>query len=157
MFTYDEKLENVSGEKRMPIIKGPDTGGSSNDEILFPTDQLRTAASKILAQISLSRNEHTTHWNAVQSYLTQSAPKHAHVTLPVVYGAGLMGGIPYSLDVTSYMKDLLDPHEERLRDTYDWLEKFVQALYDAIDQIEQTDTGIATNFDNYTNHRGFTP
>ncbi len=53
----------------------------------------------------------------------------------------------FAVNVQDYLKNVLEPHEQRLRATYDWQEQFAQALFDLVDQIEQTERNIQAGFD----------
>ncbi|MDQ2907129.1 MAG: hypothetical protein ABI456_08565 [Ktedonobacteraceae bacterium] len=124
----------------MPFAPPPSTG--SNDEILFPKDLLREAASTIFNNAMHASENHGALWNTVENWIQASAPKDTLF---------LLGDL---VDVRSYLTNVLQPHAERLRASYDWQMSFASALMQAIDTIETTDEQIAASFDGTSSPQG---
>jgi hypothetical protein len=49
-------------------------------------------------------------------------------------------------DVYYYLRNVLDPHEKRLRASFDWQTQFAEALFDLAGQIDETEQYIKDGF-----------
>ncbi|MDQ2715627.1 MAG: hypothetical protein M3Z08_12025 [Chloroflexota bacterium] len=105
----------------MPHMPANNGSGSSTDGILFPVDQMREVAAKILVQADLALQRHNTLWAQVQAFL------HEH-------------------DDGGDMAAVLNPHEQRMRASYNWQMHLASTLFQAIDTVEGTDNAMAQGF-----------
>ncbi|MBV9258853.1 MAG: hypothetical protein JO215_12635 [Ktedonobacteraceae bacterium] len=116
----------------------PATPDSSN-VINYPIDRMREVANDILSAVYKARQQHSTHWSNIQHYINGdcvASYRPLGITPLFVFGG----------DVSSHMKDVLEPHAQRLTDSYDWLEQFAHELLKAVQVIEQTEHSIAQSF-----------
>ncbi|MDQ2715706.1 MAG: hypothetical protein M3Z08_12425, partial [Chloroflexota bacterium] len=103
------------------------------DELLsYPVDYMRTTAAKILVRAQQALDEHDKAWNAALNYCE---------TTPSDFGAHVVRAV-------------LQPHAQRLRQSYEWQLALAQSLFDAIDSVEGTDVSIRDLFMGY---HGFAP
>ncbi len=99
----------------------PDTATAS-DTIIYPIDLLRKTAAKILVDADLAQQEHQAKWHALKT-------KYIDVH-----------------DLDGKMAAVLNIHEKRMSDSYNWQMKLAQALFDAISQMETADQQAAKGF-----------
>jgi len=116
----------------------------SSDTIVYPTDTMRNVASEILAKVQASRQQHHQHWTVIQQYFAQAVPTYKPFNITPSFG------FAWGDDVSNHMKAVLEPHAQRLNNTYDWLEKFAKALLDAADEIDKADAQMKNYFDSTT-------
>lgn len=112
----------------------------SSEQVSYPLDTIREVANDILAAVRTARTQHETHWHTIQHYITvQCAPSYKPFGITPSF-------FPFSGDVSSHMKDVLDPHAQRLTNSYDWLEKFANAMLKAAQAVEDTDKAVQQSF-----------
>jgi hypothetical protein len=114
--------------------------GSHTPTIAYPTNTMREVANDILNSVHTARKQHDQHWHIVQQYISQCAPTFKP------FGISPSFGWLWGDDVSSHMQSVLEPHAQRLTESYDWLEKFAQALIDAADLVDNTDQELAQSF-----------
>ncbi|HZO70858.1 MAG TPA: hypothetical protein VFB60_01570 [Ktedonobacteraceae bacterium] len=116
----------------MPYTQVPQNSGSnsSTDAIIFPTDQLRQVAAQILVDADAALQRHNAIWAKIQTFL------HDH-------------------DDGGHMAAVLNPHEQRMRASYNWQMQLASALFQAIDTVEGTDNAMAQGFTH--SYHGFQP
>jgi hypothetical protein len=111
-----------------------------SDQIEYPIDTIREVAHEILTQVSTSRQQHGTQWNIIQQYISQCAPSYKPLGMSPSFGFAFGDG------VQGHMQDVLTPHAQRLNSSYDWLEKFANALLDAANDMEAADQHVKDSF-----------
>ncbi|GCE06637.1 hypothetical protein [Dictyobacter aurantiacus] len=112
----------------MPLVS-PDNSATSSDEIMrYPFDTMRTVAATILSNVSIALSEHEIAWKKAQDYV-QSLPD----------------------PLQPAFMDVLNKHQQRIRDSYKWQEDFAGALFNAIDTVSNTDSNISTSFQKIDN------
>lgn len=99
----------------------PEPGGSSSDAIIFPTDQLREVAAKILVQADTALQQHNKLWAQVQTFLHEN-------------------------DDHGNMAAVLNPHDKRMRASYDWQMQLASTLFQVVDLVEGADDSAAQGF-----------
>ena len=115
----------------MPQI-APEPGGSNSDLLSYPVDYMRTTAAKILVRAQQALDDHDKAWSSVLNYCE---------TTPSDFGVHVVRAV-------------LQPHAQRLRQSYEWQLALAQSLFDAIDSVEGTDVSIQDMFNNF---HGFVP
>lgn len=111
--------------------------GDGSGQISYPVDAMRKTATDILNAVNAARQQHTTHWTSIQHYLNTTC----------VPDSTFLGGTLTLPNVSSHLRDVLEPHATRLTSSYDWLEKFAQALLHAANAIEENETTLTTSFE----------
>jgi hypothetical protein len=111
----------------MPFPKEDTTGSASSEKMVYPIDLLRQVAAKILVDADMALQQHQTLWKGVQGFL-------------------------YEHDVNGKMAAVLEPHEKRMRDSYNWQMQLASTLFAAIDAVTTTDQDAANLF---KNHHGY--
>lgn len=121
----------------MPYVPGgPQDDGS--DTIAYPIDLLRTVAAKILLNATNAQTAHNHLWSSVQQFLNEgpgtSSPS--------------IGGYTDTeqLNVRYYLNNVLEPHQQRIQDSYTYQIKIAQALFDMADQVEGVEERIKASF-----------
>jgi hypothetical protein len=89
----------------------------------YPTDKMRLTAQNIRTSANNALADHSMYWQRVQNCLSP---------LP-----GFM---------QSALHYVLDPHDKRLRDSYQWQLDFATALEQAADRMEGLDQQIKQTF-----------
>lgn len=110
---------------------------SSRDEIRIPTDLLREVAAEILAEVGQALALHDQTWHAIQAWIDESSP---------TYGTADLGSGMIDPHVPHHLNEVLQPHAQRLRASYEWQISVAQALFAAVDAVETTEQGLANGF-----------
>src|SRR5215472_3600335 len=108
------------------IPSTPQDDGTTSDPslIVYPVDRLRQAAAQLLVSADNALQQHNQTWSQIQQWLHDNDDK-------------------------GYMASVLNPHEKRMRDSYNWQMQLASTLFDAIDQINNNEDNTAQDF-----HRG---
>lgn len=120
---------------------------SSDGKVSYDTVSIREVAGKIMASAWIALDNHSSTWNAIQAYLDGDGSKSN--SLPGENGwFTVMGnsGIAKMPDVYYFVRSVLEPHEKRLRDSFNLQLAFAQALFDLADQIDQAEQMINDGF-----------
>lgn len=146
----------------MPVTRPEPPDTSSDGIVSYQTDAIREVAAKIIANVSIALENHTNAWNAIQSYLGGDA-KWQGSYMPALNNGHIMtmdGSMP---DVYYYLRNVLEPHVQRLRASFDLQLGVAQALFDLADQIDAADEKIKDSFRDPNSsvssgdHHGFVP
>lgn len=92
-------------------------------DMVYPTDKMRQIAQKMRTNATNAMNMHVTHWNRAQQSISE---------LP-----GFM---------QSPLNTVLNPHDQSLRDSYQWQLDFADALERAADEMDGLDKGLTGSF-----------
>lgn len=95
--------------------------------ISYPVDLMRQVAGQIMVDAGQAMIDHQNQWNDVQTYLS---------SLPGM--------------VQSHVQTLLNQHQQRLMDSYQWQLDFANALMEAAQYMDDLDHGIRDTFDPQT-------
>ncbi len=95
--------------------------------VAYPINLMRQVAGQIMEQVGRAMSEHQAHWHDAQTYIS---------TLPGI--------------VENDMWTLMNLHQQRLLDSYQWQLAFAQALVEAAQYMEDLDHGIRDSFDAQT-------
>ncbi|MBV9615284.1 MAG: hypothetical protein JO031_07510, partial [Ktedonobacteraceae bacterium] len=88
----------------MPFIKNDPGGGTTDPDLtIYPIDQLREVAARILVQADQALQQHNATWSNIQVWLNEN-------------------------DEYGYMASVLNPHEKRMRDSYNWQMQLASTL-----------------------------
>lgn len=110
---------------------------SSSDAISYDTDAIRETADRIIARVGTALDTHTSTWNAIQSYLDgEKAYQNALPSVRQGWVSTSEGAMP---DVYSLIRAVLEPHEKRLRDSFNLQLSFAEALFNLADRIDQAE------------------
>ncbi|GCE10812.1 hypothetical protein [Tengunoibacter tsumagoiensis] len=120
------------------MVRVKDTDIDSTDVISYPLTTIREVANEILTTVKNARTKHGSSWSIIQQYMTACAPTYKPL--------GVSPSLMWNDNVQTHMQDVLNPHEKRLTDSYDWLEKFANALLDMANEVEATDTQVANTY-----------
>ncbi len=102
----------------MPSIKDDPGGGTSDPNLtIYPIDSIREVAARILVQADQALQQHTTTWSGIQAWFNEN-------------------------DDSGYMASVLNPHEKRMRDLYNWQMQLASTLFAALDLIEANENDI---------------
>lgn len=102
-------------------IPGDSFGGSSSETLNYPIDLLTQVAARILGDATAALEQHQTLWRQVQEFLREN-------------------------DVDGKMEAVLRPHEQRMRDSYNWQMQLASSLFSAIDAITENEDTLAKSF-----------
>ncbi|HEU5378576.1 MAG TPA: hypothetical protein VFV38_24410 [Ktedonobacteraceae bacterium] len=111
----------------------PQNQGSSNDDITYPLDLMNEVALTIFQQTQQAMETHQQNWQVIAQWIEESAPKFSQLGINLV-------------DVRSYLKNVLEPHAQRLQASYQWQMDAAQALVNAVEQIQTAEQQIADGF-----------
>jgi hypothetical protein len=93
------------------------------DKLSYPTDKMRLTAQKIRTNANNALTDHSTHWRRVQNCIS-----------------------PLPGFIQSALYYVLDPHNKRLHDSYQWQLDFATALEQAADRMDELDQQIKQTF-----------
>lgn len=119
----------------------PSDQGSSNDDITYPLDLMNEVALTIFQQTQQAMETHQQNWQVIAQWIEESAPTFSQLGINLV-------------DVRSYLKNVLEPHAQRLQASYQWQMDTAQALVDAVAQIETAEQQIADGFPQHDGSSG---
>lgn len=91
--------------------------------ISYSTDSMRATAQKIRANASTALSDHTKYWNMVQNCLS-----------------------PLPGFVQSAFYNVLNPHDERLRASYQWQMEVADRLEQAANHMDGLDSDLTKSF-----------
>jgi hypothetical protein len=103
------------------------TTGSSTGQTNYPVDLLSQAAARILVDANQALDQHQTLWNQVQAFL------HEH-------------------DIDGKMAAVLIPHEQRMRESYNWQIQLASSIFSAIELATAADDSVASSFKPQPDH-----
>lgn len=92
-------------------------------DISYPVDKMRLTAQKIRTSAYNALANHNMYWQRVQNCIS-----------------------PLPGFIQSALYDVLDPHDKRLRDSYQWQLDFATALEQAADRMDNLDQQIKQTF-----------
>lgn len=124
----------------MPLLP-PAHQGSTGDEIAYPLDLMNEVALTIFQKAQQAMEMHQQNWASIQRWIEESAPTFSELGITLV-------------DVRSYLKNVLEPHAQRLQASYQWQLDAAQALVNAVEQIRATDQKMADSFTSGDNSSG---
>jgi len=93
----------------------------ANDQKIYPVDLLSQVAAQILTDANQALEQHQTIWKQVQTFLQDN-------------------------DVDGKMAAVLDPHQQRMVDSYNWQIQLAKSISSAVEQVKQADSNMAGEF-----------
>jgi hypothetical protein len=88
--------------------------GDSSETNVYPTDHMRAIANAISKQADDARSQHDQKWHQITHFIQNNFDPSLHDALT----------------------NLLKPHADRIRASYDWQSDLASALIDAANQVD---------------------
>lgn len=129
-----------------------DRGSSTSDEMSYPTDLLRQVAAKILVNATTALEQHDQAWRDAQTYINESGPR------PFNFWSSYQYQLDEKINIQQELNNVLTPHAQRLRASYEWQIALATSLFAAIDLAEGTENDNALSFQNdhrFGRYKGF--
>jgi uncharacterized protein YukE len=95
-----------------------------SDTIKYSPAEMREVASKIITDASSAIDDHESSWQRMDTHLQS-----------------------YPWFLQELLRNIIEPHQQRLRNSYNWQIAFARALSAGADAMEQTDQAVAQEFE----------